>query len=64
MQVLLRLRAKYDSFSNKLFRESSFKSILSQEIGWFDAKENSTGILTGKLATEATQVRIIYTFNP
>lgn len=29
---------------------------MRQEVGWFDAKQNSTGILTGKLSTEATQV--------
>lgn len=34
-----------------------FSAILSNEIGWFDKEENSTGSLTSRLATDATLVR-------
>ncbi|XP_051139242.1 ABC transporter B family member 13-like isoform X2 [Andrographis paniculata] len=34
-----------------------FTAILSNEIGWFDKDENSTGSLASKLATDATLVR-------
>ncbi|KAI3464812.1 hypothetical protein Pfo_021475 [Paulownia fortunei] len=34
-----------------------FSAILSNEIGWFDKDENSTGSLASKLATDATLVR-------
>ncbi|CBI19899.3 unnamed protein product, partial [Vitis vinifera] len=34
-----------------------FSAILSNEIGWFDLDENSTGSLTSKLAADATLVR-------
>ncbi|XP_073289993.1 ABC transporter B family member 13-like isoform X1 [Primulina huaijiensis] len=39
-------------------RLSMFSAILSNEIGWFDKDENSTGSLASKLATDATLVRI------
>ncbi|KAM3929583.1 ATP-dependent translocase ABCB1 [Leptodactylus fuscus] len=35
----------------------TFKSMLRQEIGWFDNKKNSTGALTTRLATDASQVQ-------
>lgn len=35
----------------------TFKSMLRQEIGWFDDKKNSTGALTTRLATDASQVQ-------
>eukprot|EP01132_Coremiostelium_polycephalum_P000417 gene417-527_t len=38
-------------------RELSFKSIIRQDVGWFDMPENSTGILTANLATDATLVQ-------
>ncbi|XP_072010360.1 ATP-dependent translocase ABCB1 isoform X8 [Engystomops pustulosus] len=34
----------------------TFKSMLRQEMGWFDDKKNSTGALTTRLATDASQV--------
>lgn len=34
-----------------------FTAILSNEIGWHDKDENSTGSLSSKLATDATLVR-------
>jgi ATP-binding cassette subfamily B (MDR/TAP) protein 1 len=38
-------------------RDLSFRSILRQDIGFFDDPKNSTGILTTKLATDATLVQ-------
>eukprot|EP01133_Synstelium_polycarpum_P008407 gene8407-9888_t len=38
-------------------RYFSFRSIIRQDIGWFDLPENSTGILTANLATDATLVQ-------
>ncbi|XP_022083016.1 multidrug resistance protein 1A-like isoform X3 [Acanthaster planci] len=38
-------------------RHMAFKAMLRQEIGWFDDKKNSTGALTTRLATEASQVQ-------
>ncbi|KAI0558614.1 ABC transporter [Gracilaria domingensis] len=38
-------------------RSKAFRSILRQDIGFFDAKENSVGQLTTRLATEATLVK-------
>ncbi|XP_056375074.1 ATP-dependent translocase ABCB1-like isoform X2 [Hyla sarda] len=35
----------------------TFKAMLRQEIGWFDDKKNSTGALTTRLATDASQVQ-------
>ncbi|KAM5158331.1 ATP-dependent translocase ABCB1-like [Mantella aurantiaca] len=34
----------------------TFTAMLRQEIGWFDNKKNSTGALTTRLATDASQV--------
>ncbi|KYQ88935.1 ABC transporter B family protein [Tieghemostelium lacteum] len=38
-------------------REISFRSIIKQDVGWFDLPENSTGKLTNSLATDATLVQ-------
>ncbi|XP_020369439.2 ATP-dependent translocase ABCB1-like [Rhincodon typus] len=38
-------------------RYMAFKSMLRQEIAWFDDKKNSTGALITRLATEASQVQ-------
>ncbi|XP_038049407.1 ATP-dependent translocase ABCB1-like isoform X2 [Patiria miniata] len=38
-------------------RHMAFKAMLRQEIGWFDDKKNSTGALTTRLATEASEVQ-------
>ncbi|EFA76461.1 hypothetical protein PPL_10227 [Heterostelium album PN500] len=38
-------------------RYFSFRSIIRQDIGWFDLPENSTGVLTNNLATDATLVQ-------
>ncbi|KAG9476541.1 hypothetical protein GDO78_003207 [Eleutherodactylus coqui] len=35
----------------------TFKAMLRQEVGWFDNKKNSTGALTTRLATDASQVQ-------
>ncbi|XP_075443556.1 ATP-dependent translocase ABCB1 isoform X1 [Ascaphus truei] len=37
-------------------RLMAFKAMLRQEIGWFDDSKNSTGALTTRLATDASQV--------
>ncbi|XP_072010351.1 ATP-dependent translocase ABCB1 isoform X1 [Engystomops pustulosus] len=41
----------------KRLRLLTFKSMLRQEMGWFDDKKNSTGALTTRLATDASQVQ-------
>lgn len=41
----------------KRIRSRAFKQMLSQEIGWFDDKENSVGVLSTKLAVEAAAVQ-------
>ena len=38
-------------------RELSFKAMLRQEIGWHDLEQNSTGILTTRLAQDAARVQ-------
>ncbi|XP_058867702.1 ATP-dependent translocase ABCB1 [Acipenser ruthenus] len=38
-------------------RCQSFKAMLRQEIGWFDKNENATGVLTTRLATDASLVK-------
>ncbi|KAJ0852005.1 putative Type I protein exporter [Helianthus annuus] len=38
-------------------RLSMFSAILTNEVGWFDKDENSTGSLMSKLAADATLVR-------
>lgn len=41
----------------KRLRYLSFKAILRQEIGWFDLKANSTGVLSTRLAADAADVK-------
>ncbi|XP_075067982.1 ATP-dependent translocase ABCB1 isoform X5 [Mixophyes fleayi] len=41
----------------KRLRLMTFKAMLRQEMGWFDDKKNSTGALTTRLATDASQVQ-------
>ena len=38
-------------------RINTFTAMLKQEIGWFDRRENSTGALTQRLATDASEVK-------
>ncbi|XP_043921481.1 ATP-dependent translocase ABCB1-like [Protopterus annectens] len=38
-------------------RHMAFKSMLSQDIAWFDEEKNNTGALTARLAMEASQVQ-------
>ena len=38
-------------------RTSAFSSILQKEIAWFDRVENSSGILTSKLANDAADIQ-------
>ncbi len=38
-------------------RSRSFKAMLRQEIGWHDDERNSTGVLTTRLAGDASQVQ-------
>eukprot|EP01132_Coremiostelium_polycephalum_P006617 gene6617-8188_t len=38
-------------------RRLSFRSIMSQDVGWFDLPANATGVLTTNLATDATLVQ-------
>ncbi|XP_053483597.1 ATP-dependent translocase ABCB1 isoform X1 [Ictalurus furcatus] len=38
-------------------RSQAFKAILRQDIGWFDDHKNAVGVLTTKLATEASLVK-------
>lgn len=41
----------------KRLRSMTFKSMLSQEIGFFDHQDNNVGVLCTKLATEASAVQ-------
>lgn len=41
----------------KRLRSQAFKTILTQEVGWFDQPENNVGTLTTKLAVEAAAVQ-------
>uniref|UniRef100_A0A183AAI7 Multidrug resistance protein 1 n=1 Tax=Echinostoma caproni TaxID=27848 RepID=A0A183AAI7_9TREM len=43
-------------------RDKMFRSMLQQEIGWFDRQENQPGVLTTRLATEASMVRTVSGF--
>ncbi|KAL4646916.1 multidrug resistance protein 1-like isoform X1 [Arapaima gigas] len=38
-------------------RSQSFKAVLRQDIGWFDDSNNAVGVLTTKLATDASLVK-------
>lgn len=42
-------------------RQESFEAILRQEIGWFDDRANSVGVLNARLSTEANSVRNVCT---
>ena len=41
----------------KRLRTKAFKSMLSQDVAWFDNEENNVGVLTFKLAVEASAVQ-------
>lgn len=41
----------------KKLRRFAFRSLLRQEIGYFDLKENSLGALTGRLSTDAGAIK-------
>ncbi|KAM8980890.1 ATP-dependent translocase ABCB1-like [Sarcophilus harrisii] len=41
----------------KRLRYKAFKSMLRQDLSWFDDPKNSTGVLTTRLATDASQVK-------
>ena len=41
----------------KRLRLRTFRAILRQEMSWFDRKSNSTGALTTRLATNASEVK-------
>ncbi|CAG8541359.1 6798_t:CDS:10, partial [Scutellospora calospora] len=41
----------------KRLRELTFKSLINQDIAFFDDEKNGTGILTSKLAADATKVQ-------
>uniref|UniRef100_A0A7N4P849 ATP binding cassette subfamily B member 1 n=1 Tax=Sarcophilus harrisii TaxID=9305 RepID=A0A7N4P849_SARHA len=41
----------------KRLRYKAFKSMLRQDVSWFDDPKNSTGALTTRLATDASQVK-------
>ncbi|TGZ74116.1 hypothetical protein CRM22_001113 [Opisthorchis felineus] len=43
-------------------RDKLFHAVVHQEIGWFDREENQPGVLTSRLATEATCVRNVSGF--
>ncbi|KAF7261217.1 hypothetical protein EG68_01543 [Paragonimus skrjabini miyazakii] len=43
----------------KRIRVLYFECILKQEIGWFDRPENHTGVLTTRLATDTSQLKVI-----
>ncbi|XP_041039616.1 ATP-dependent translocase ABCB1-like [Carcharodon carcharias] len=45
-----------ETLTQKL-RYMAFKAMLRQEVAWFDDKKNSTGALTTRLATEASQIQ-------
>ncbi|XP_073533891.1 ATP-binding cassette sub-family B member 5-like isoform X2 [Phyllobates terribilis] len=38
-------------------RQMAFKSMLRQEMSWFDDKKNNTGALTTRLATDASEIQ-------
>eukprot|EP01083_Nonionella_stella_P067673 179147_1 len=40
----------------KRMRLDSFRAMLRQEVGWFDEKDNNTGVLVSRLATDASLV--------
>lgn len=46
----------------KRLRSTAFKTILRQEIGWFDQKENNVGTLCTRLSVEAAAVQGVIMF--
>ena len=44
-------------------RREVFKAFLHQDMGWFDAPENSTGTLTTRLAVDASLVKGVSLYN-
>ena len=42
-------------------RVKTFRAMLRQEMSWFDKKSNSTGALTSRLATDASEVKGVST---
>ncbi|CAI9113267.1 OLC1v1013840C1 [Oldenlandia corymbosa var. corymbosa] len=49
--------AAMGEYLTQRIRERMFSKILTFEIGWFDAEENSTGAICSRLATDANVVR-------
>lgn len=49
--------AKSGELLTKRLRKFGFKAILGQDIGWFDDLRNNPGVLTTRLATDASQVQ-------
>ncbi|XP_058156668.1 bile salt export pump isoform X2 [Dasypus novemcinctus] len=49
--------AKSGELLTKRLRKYGFKAMLGQDIGWFDDLRNSSGALTTRLATDASQVQ-------
>lgn len=41
----------------KRVRSEAFQSVLKQELGWFDCKENAVGALCARLSTDAAYVQ-------
>ncbi|KAL1786649.1 bile salt export pump [Sigmodon hispidus] len=49
--------AKSGELLTKRLRKFGFKAMLGQNIGWFDDLRNNPGVLTTRLATDASQVQ-------
>ncbi|XP_055456156.1 bile salt export pump-like [Psammomys obesus] len=49
--------AKSGELLTKRLRKFGFQAMLGQDIGWFDDLRNSPGVLTTRLATDASQVQ-------
>ncbi|OCT61132.1 bile salt export pump [Xenopus laevis] len=49
--------AKSGELLTRRLRKLGFKSMMGQEVGWFDDPRNSPGALTTRLATDASQVQ-------
>uniref|UniRef100_A0A8C6HQH7 Bile salt export pump n=1 Tax=Mus spicilegus TaxID=10103 RepID=A0A8C6HQH7_MUSSI len=49
--------AKSGELLTKRLRKFGFKAMLRQDIGWFDDLKNNPGVLTTRLATDASQVQ-------
>ncbi|XP_040601442.1 bile salt export pump isoform X2 [Mesocricetus auratus] len=49
--------AKSGELLTKRIRKFGFKAMLGQDIGWFDDLRNNPGVLTTRLATDASQVQ-------